>query len=96
MAGDAAGAAAAFEQILADRQRVLGPDHPNTLTARKDLAVLHGLTGDSADAARALAELLADCERVLGPDHPNTLAVRSHLARLRGRAGGDAVDLSTG
>ncbi|MGW2112625.1 tetratricopeptide repeat protein, partial [Streptomyces sp. NPDC001948] len=34
----AAGAAAAFEELLADRLRVLGPDHPDTLTTRSNLA----------------------------------------------------------
>jgi hypothetical protein len=33
-AGDAAGAAAEFEALVADRLRVLGPDHPDTLAAR--------------------------------------------------------------
>lgn len=37
-AGDPAGAAAAFEDLLTDRLRVLGPDHPNTLTTRNNLA----------------------------------------------------------
>jgi hypothetical protein len=37
-AGDAAGATAAFEQLLADRLRVLGPDHPDTLATRSYLA----------------------------------------------------------
>jgi hypothetical protein len=38
MAGDPAGAVAAFEELLADHLRVLGPDHPNTLTTRNNLA----------------------------------------------------------
>ncbi|MGK5695064.1 tetratricopeptide repeat protein [Streptomyces sp. URMC 128] len=29
-AGDVAGAVAAYEQLLTDRERVLGPDHPRT------------------------------------------------------------------
>jgi hypothetical protein len=36
--GDAAGAAAATEKLLADCLRVLGPDHPRTLTVRSSLA----------------------------------------------------------
>ncbi|MEN3541424.1 tetratricopeptide repeat protein [Microbispora sp. ZYX-F-249] len=42
MAGDAAAAVAAFEQLLADRQRVLGPDHPDTLFTRGMLARWRG------------------------------------------------------
>ena len=28
----------AYQELLADHQRVLGPDHPNTLNTRKNLA----------------------------------------------------------
>jgi hypothetical protein len=41
-AGDAAGAVAAFEQLLTDRLRVLGADHPNTLMTRNELAYWWG------------------------------------------------------
>ncbi|MFD8385825.1 hypothetical protein ACFV2X_46165 [Streptomyces sp. NPDC059679] len=33
-----AGAADAYEELLADWVRVLGPDHPHTLNIRNDLA----------------------------------------------------------
>ena len=32
------GAAAAFADLLTDRERVPGPDHPDTLTTRNNLA----------------------------------------------------------
>ncbi|MDQ3151759.1 MAG: tetratricopeptide repeat protein [Actinomycetota bacterium] len=35
------GAATAFEQLLTDYLRVLGPDHPHTLTTRSNLAYWH-------------------------------------------------------
>ena len=38
-AGRAAEAIPLHEQTLADRERVLGPDHPDTLTSRDNLAV---------------------------------------------------------
>ncbi|GLZ77472.1 hypothetical protein Afil01_22790 [Actinorhabdospora filicis] len=37
-AGDATGAAHAFEELLPNHLRLLGPDHPNTLTTRNNLA----------------------------------------------------------
>ncbi|WP_331746107.1 tetratricopeptide repeat protein [Streptomyces virginiae] len=77
-----------FEQLLPDRLRVLGPDHPDTLTTRHDLAHWRGRAGDPAGAAAALAELLADRMRVLGPDHPHTLTTRHNLAHWRGETGG--------
>ncbi|WP_351236327.1 FxSxx-COOH system tetratricopeptide repeat protein [Streptomyces sp. NPDC002133] len=86
-----AGAAALHFQHLADSTtRHLGPDHPDTLSARGNLARWRGEAGDAAGAAEALAELLADRVRVLGEDHPDTLASRSSLARWRGDAGDTA------
>ncbi|MFE7475747.1 tetratricopeptide repeat protein, partial [Streptomyces sp. NPDC057575] len=88
----AAGAAAAFEELLADRLRVLGPDHPETLAARHNFASFRGEAGDAAGAAAAFEELLADRLRVQGPDHPNTLAAHDDLAHWRGEM---VVDEST-
>ncbi|SFF90652.1 hypothetical protein SAMN05216251_1361, partial [Actinacidiphila alni] len=48
----------------------LGPDHPDTLIARNNLARMRGEAGDPAAAAEATADLLTDGLRVLGPDHP--------------------------
>ncbi|MFE1877828.1 tetratricopeptide repeat protein, partial [Streptomyces sp. NPDC059496] len=71
-----------------DMVRVLGPDHPNTLTARSNLARWRGEAGDAIGAAAAVTELLTDMVRVLGPDHPNTLTTRHSLAHWRREAGG--------
>ncbi|WP_460429080.1 tetratricopeptide repeat protein [Amycolatopsis oliviviridis] len=68
----------------------LGPDHPDTLSARSYLATWRGHIGDPAGAATAYEELLADRLRVLGPDHPDTLAARSNHATWRGEAGDPA------
>ncbi|WP_082373159.1 NB-ARC domain-containing protein [Nocardia sp. NRRL S-836] len=58
----------------------LGPDHPDTLIIRGDLAYWRGEAGDPAGAAAAFAELLTDQLRVLGSDHPDTLTTRGDLA----------------
>ncbi|MEU2333944.1 helix-turn-helix domain-containing protein [Streptomyces sp. NPDC013172] len=73
--------AAAFADLLTDQVRVLGPDHPDTLTTRSNLAHFRGQAGDSAGAAAAFADLLTDQVRVLGPGHPDTLTTRSNLAQ---------------
>ena len=77
----------AFEELLTDRLRVLGPDHPETLTTRANLARWRGRRGIPAGAVAAFEELLADYQRVLGPDHPETLTTRANLAYWRGEAG---------
>ena len=65
-----------------------GPDHPDTLTTRHNLAYWRGQAGDPTGAAAATAELLDDQLRVLGPDHPDTLTTRHNLAYWQGKAGG--------
>ncbi|KOX17562.1 hypothetical protein ADL05_09155 [Nocardiopsis sp. NRRL B-16309] len=70
--------------------RYLGPDHPETLGARHNLARCQGEAGDAAGAIRGYTELASDRLRVLGPDHPDTLATRHNLAFWRGEAGDTA------
>ncbi|MFB7337780.1 tetratricopeptide repeat protein [Streptomyces adustus] len=86
-AGQAASARDYFRYQKNTATRHLGPDHPDTLTARHDLAFWRGVSGDAAGAAAAFAELLPDRIRVQGSDHPSTLATRSNLARWRGVSG---------
>ncbi|WP_449353554.1 tetratricopeptide repeat protein, partial [Streptomyces shaanxiensis] len=86
-AGDAAGAAQAYADLLDHMIWVHGPDHPDTLVTRNNLASWKGKAGDAAGAAQAFADLLTDRLRVLGPDHPNTLATRNNLASWKGKAG---------
>ena len=74
---------------------VLGPDHPDTLTVRNNLAGAYDSVGRFGEAIDAWEELLPDCERVLGPDHPVTLTVRNNLAVAYKSAGrfGEAIEL---
>ena len=68
------------ERNLADRERLLGPDHPNTLTSRHNLAMAYRYAGRLRKAIDLQERNLADCERLLGPDHPDTLVSRNNLA----------------
>jgi len=61
-----------------------GPDHPNTLTTRKNIAAFTGRAGDPGEALRLFTGLLPDHQRVLGPDHPDTLRTRQWIAYLSG------------
>jgi hypothetical protein len=92
--GQATAAHAHFQHLATQTHHHLGPDHPDTLTARHNLAYWRGEAGDAAGAATATTELLADRLRVLGPDHPHTLNARHNLARWRGEAG-DAAGAAT-
>ena len=87
VAGDLAGAEAAFHSLVSDTQRVFGPAGLETLAARGNLAYWQGMAGDPAGAAAAFEELLADMERIYGPDDPDTLATRHGRAWCQGMAG---------
>ena len=79
-----------FERLADAARRRLGPDHPDTLAARREHAEWRGEAGDERGAAEECALLLADAERVLGPDHPDTLATRHNTIFFRGLAGDPA------
>jgi hypothetical protein len=64
-----------------------GPEHPETLAARRNLAGCTGRAGDAAGARDQFAALLPIHEQVLGPEHPDTLIVRHELAVWTGEAG---------
>jgi hypothetical protein len=66
-------------------QRVSGAEHPDTLTARHNLAYWTGEAGDAAGARDRSAALLPIRERVLAPEHPDTLATRNKLAHWTGK-----------
>jgi len=76
-----------YEQTLAAFERVLGPDHPDTLASRHNLANAYRPAGRVAEAIGLYEQVLADRERVLGPDHPSTLASRHNLANAYQAAG---------
>ena len=69
-----------YEQTLAARERVLGPDHPDILQSRNNLAIAYRDAGRLEEAITLHEQTLAARERVLGPDHPHTLNSRNNLA----------------
>lgn len=68
-----------FEATLADAERVLGPDHPQTLTTRNNLARAYQAAGRLEQAITLFEAVLADSERVLGPEHPLTRTISANL-----------------
>jgi tetratricopeptide (TPR) repeat protein len=68
------------QRALAAYRRVLGADHPFTLTSRNNLAGAYGTAGDLGRAIPLYEQTLADRTRVLGADHPETLDSRNNLA----------------
>jgi tetratricopeptide (TPR) repeat protein len=94
--GDSAPQAIAVgEPLVADFEQVLGPDHPDTLTARNSLAAAYQAAGRAGEAIPLYEQSLVACERLLGVDHPRTLNSRSSLAVAYAGAGrlGEAIPL---
>ncbi|MCZ0211400.1 tetratricopeptide repeat protein, partial [Streptomyces sp. UMAF16] len=88
LAGDLGRAIPLFEQTLADRVRVLGEDHPNTLTSRNNLAGAYESAGNLGRAIPLYEQTLADAERVLGEEHPITAVVRGNFAAVAAQRDG--------
>ena len=74
-------------QVLKAQEQVSGPEHPDTLIVRGNLAYWAGMAGDAAGARDQFAALLPVRERVSGPEYFETLVVRGNLARWTGEAG---------
>jgi hypothetical protein len=78
--GDSSGSRVIGEALLDRWVAVLGPDHPDTLSAASNLTVTLFVEG-VAEPARALGEdTVQRCHRVLGADHATTLAAATALA----------------
>ena len=58
----------------------LGPDHPDALASRNNLAGAYQDAGRLDEAIALYQQNLNDCTRVLGPHHPDTLTSRNNLA----------------
>ena len=73
--------------LVADCDQVLGETHPNTVTARNNLAGAYRAAGRLEEAIPLFERTLADRERVSGETHPDTLGSRNNLAAAYRAAG---------
>jgi tetratricopeptide (TPR) repeat protein len=69
-----------FEQVIALRRRVLGAEHPDTLTSMFNLANLLRQQKRFDEARKLGEETLEIRRRVLGSQHPDTLLSMGELA----------------
>ena len=77
---------AAFEL----RQKVLGPEHPDTLISMSNLAHTLDEQGKHVEAKVMQQQVLELRQKVLGPEHPDTLFSVSNLANTMGKLGKQA------
>ncbi len=73
--------------VAAERELVLGPDHPDTLASHYEVGFTLSRTGHAAEALRAFGRVAEGRERTMGPDHPETLAARQETAYVLGQLG---------
>jgi len=65
---------------LEGREKLLGPDHPNTLISADNLVAMLIDLGRYDEAERMGHRAVEGCERALGLDHPQTLRSFENLA----------------
>jgi hypothetical protein len=70
------------EQCCVDSERVLGPDHADTLVRLASLANLYYAAGRVGDAITLLRDTAMRCELVLSTGDPLTQAVQQSLINL--------------
>jgi tetratricopeptide (TPR) repeat protein len=73
--------------LAAESMSVVGPEHPDTLTAQANLAASYRQAGRTTDAITILEKVAADRVRILGPEHPDTLTAQANLAASYWQAG---------
>ena len=71
------------ESALATRRRVLGEEHPDTITSINNMGVLLQSQGKLAEAEPYYRDALEKSRRVLGEEHPNTIISVSLMLRLK-------------
>jgi tetratricopeptide (TPR) repeat protein len=79
-----------FRRALAVRERVLGPEHPDTATSLNDYAELLRVQGDPGKAQPLYERALAIYEMTLGPEHPWTATSIIGLAQVLQAMGNNA------
>ncbi|MFG2440543.1 tetratricopeptide repeat protein [Streptomyces sp. NPDC048508] len=73
--------------VAAERERLLGPDHPDTLASHYELGITLSRTGLAADALREFSLVADGRERALGADDAETLGARQEMAYVLGQLG---------
>jgi hypothetical protein len=67
-------------QVMERRSRVLGEEHPSTLTSMDNLASTYSNQGRWKEAEELEVQVIERSSRVLGEEHPSTLTSMANLA----------------
>jgi hypothetical protein len=66
--------------VLEMSKRVLGDEHPDTITHKANLASTYWNQGRWSEAETLGLEVLETSKRVLGDEHPSTITRKANLA----------------
>ncbi len=72
-----------YERVLKISEDLLGPEHPDTVTALNKLVDLYATQGNFSAALPLAERVLAIREKVLGPKHSDTISAFDTLAKLK-------------
>ena len=75
------------ERAFELREKLLGPEHPATLSSMNNLAISYGDAGRLDEALELREETLELKKKVLGPEYPTTLGSMTNLANSYWDAG---------
>ena len=81
-------AEALFTEVMETRKRVLGAEHPDTLTSMNNLASTYWSQGRWKEAEELFVQVMETRKKVSGAEHPSTLTSMNNLAltyRSQGR-----------
>ena len=67
-------------QVIETSSRVLGLEHPSTLTSMANLASTYRNQGRWKEAEELFVQVMETRKRVLGLEHPDTLTIMANLA----------------
>ena len=81
--GDLPGARRLQEAVLEAMKRLLGDEHPGTLTSMSNLAITLWRQGEAAAARHLQQAATAGRSHVLGAAHPDTVAALETLRQMQ-------------
>ena len=74
-------------EVMENKKRILGLEHPDTMASIIDLASTYSNQGRWPEAGELQMQLMETCKRILGPEHPDTLGSINNLAGTYSKQG---------
>src|SRR3984893_12731659 len=75
------------DDVMEMRKRLLGAEHPHTLTSMANLATTYRQQGRWNEAEKLMVDVMELSKRSLGAEHPHTLTSMANLASTYGQQG---------